>query len=103
MNYKVVKSFIDKLTGKGYNKGSTYTSSDDVRAAFLVSEGYLQSEESNALVTSKNRPDALKNMNMTELRKIAKNLSIKSYTKMKEDELIQAILSAENATGDGVG
>lgn len=99
MDYKVIKSFIDKVTNKGYNSGSTYTSIDDERATFLINEGYLKGESP----PPKHRADILKELNMTELRKIAKDKSIAGYTKLKEDALIQAIISTENGTGDGLG
>lgn len=96
MDYRVIKSFIDKVTNKGYNSGSAYSSNDDERAAFLINEGYLKGESS----PRKHRAEILKELNMTELRKIAKEKSIAGYTKLKEDELIQAIIRAE--TGDEI-
>lgn len=96
--YLVLQSFIDKVTNKGYNNGSTYTSVDDERAAFLINEGYLKGESS----PRKHRAEILKELNMTELRKIAKEKSVAGHTKLKEDELIQAIISAEKGTGDGL-
>ncbi|WHP40765.1 hypothetical protein QIX46_19765 [Lysinibacillus boronitolerans] len=41
MDYQVLKSFIDKETGKGYNAGSTFTSSDAERVSFLGENGYI--------------------------------------------------------------
>lgn len=44
MEYKVIESFIDSQTGKGYNEGSTFTSDDVERVTFLINKGYLEGE-----------------------------------------------------------
>ena len=41
MNYIVTKDFIERITGKHIAAGSTYTCSDDKRAAFLIEHEYI--------------------------------------------------------------
>lgn len=41
MEYIVTKDFIERITGKNIAAGSTYTCSDDKRAAFLIEHGYI--------------------------------------------------------------
>lgn len=41
MNYKVLKSFIDKNTRIGYNKGNTFSSDDAERVSFLYEKGFI--------------------------------------------------------------
>lgn len=42
----VVKSpFIDKITGKRYKRGDSYSHKSDKRIAFLIEEGFLDKEE----------------------------------------------------------
>lgn len=41
MDYIVTKNFIERVTGKNIAAGSTYTCSDDKRAAFLIEHGYI--------------------------------------------------------------
>jgi len=45
MKHLVIKSFIDKETGKGYNAGSTYESDDSERVAFLIDAGFLKGSQ----------------------------------------------------------
>ncbi|MGE6516641.1 hypothetical protein [Lysinibacillus sphaericus] len=42
MDHVVIKSFIDKETGKGYNAGSTFTSTDAERVSFLAESGFIK-------------------------------------------------------------
>ena len=83
MDYKVLKSFIDINTGIGYNRGSTFSSEDAARASFLGNQGYIQAPTSEIEIDK-------------TLLAEAKELKIKGYTKMKEEEL-RAAIDAENA------
>lgn len=40
MRVQVVRAFIDKITGQGYNDGSTYESEDTQRLQELYDGGY---------------------------------------------------------------
>lgn len=82
-SYQVLKSFIDNETGKGYNEGSTFTSPDAERVSFLASQGYIQA------------PTSESEIDRTLLAE-AKELKIKGYTKMTEEEL-RAAIDAKNA------
>ena len=74
--YQVLKSFTDKNTKTGYNAGSTFSSDDEERIAFLSGKGYLH-------VPIKKIDESL----LAE----AKLLKIKGYTKMNEENLREAI------------
>lgn len=78
---KVLKSFIDKNSNIGYNEGSTFSSDDEERVAFLIGNGYLHAP--------------VKKVDGSLLAE-AKELKIKGYTKMSEESLIAAI-EAEKA------
>ena len=84
-SYQVLKSFIDKSTGKGYNEGNTFTSTDAERVSFLGNQGYIQAPTSEIEIE----------IDKTLLAE-AKELKIKGYTKMKEEEL-QAAIATEKA------
>lgn len=85
MEYRVIKSFIDKNTGTGYNENNTFTSSDAERVSFLIDEGYIAGVKPQPTIQI---PEEL----LTE----AKESKIKGYTKMTEEEL-RAAIDAENA------
>ena len=89
MKHKVLKSFIDKTSLVGYNEGNTYESSDSERVAFLIEQGYLAGEI------------AVENLDYIQLKAQAKNLGIKGYNKMKQDELLAAIASVKVAETNG--
>ena len=40
MRVEVIRAFIDKVTGQGYNEGSTYESEDTKRLQELFDKGY---------------------------------------------------------------
>ena len=82
--HRVIKAFIDKETGKGYNEGSTFTSDDVERVTFLINKGYLLGEAS----TKKEEIDE-------KLLAEAKSLKVKGYTKMDEESLREAIDAAK--------
>lgn len=48
MKYTVLKSFIDKDTNKGYNKGNTFESDDSERVSFLSEKGFINGEVKKA-------------------------------------------------------
>lgn len=85
--YKVIKSFIDKDSGKYFR--DTFTSDDAERVSFLAKEGYL-----SILNNEKPHDDEI---TLTDLKTRAKILKIKGYTTMEKDELITAIDVAEKA------
>lgn len=85
MKHKVLKSFIDKTSLVGYNEGNTYESTDSERVAFLVDQGYI----------------AVENLDYIQLKAQAKELGIKGYNKMKQEELLAAIEAVKVADTDG--
>lgn len=87
MRHQVIRSFIDDHTAVGYNKGSTYTSDDVERVAFLYGQGFIKINSQMAKEKSEENLDALK--------KRASILKIKGYTKMTPKELENAIAHAE--------
>lgn len=89
MKHKVLKSFIDKTSLVGYNEGNTYESTDSERVAFLVDQGYIAGEI------------AVETLDYIQLKAQAKNLGIKGYNKMKQEELLAAIEAAKVADTDG--
>lgn len=89
MKHKVLKSFIDKTSLVGYNEGNTYESTDSERVAFLVDQGYIAGEI------------AVETLDYIQLKAQAKNLGIKGYNKMKQEELLAAIEAAKVAESDG--
>lgn len=89
MKHKVLKSFIDKTSLVGYNEGNTYESTDSERVAFLVEQGYIAGEI------------AVENLDYIQLKAQAKELGIKGYNKMKQEELLAAIEVAKVADTDG--
>lgn len=82
MDCKVIKSFIDKNTGIGYNEGNTFSSDDTERVSFLAEKGYIKQPKFEIRVDE------------TLLEK-AKELKIKGYTKMTKEELEEAIKLAK--------
>lgn len=76
--YKVLKSFTDKNSNIGYNEGNTFSSDDEERVAFLADKGYLQ------FIPPEKKVDE-------SLLVEAKELKIKGYTKMMEEDLLKAI------------
>ncbi|MBM7607569.1 hypothetical protein JOD29_000813 [Lysinibacillus composti] len=90
MKYKVLKSFIDSVTGIGFNIGNTFESTDSERVSYLASKGYIYKPEEQKQ-TKENQDEIV----LDELKAKAKELSIKGYTKMSEEELTAAIDAAE--------
>lgn len=87
--YQVLKSFIDKNSNTGYNEGSTFSSDDEERIAFLASNGYLHAPV-----------EIVDESLLTE----AKELKIKGYTKMTEENLrkaIEAVKAKKASEADG--
>lgn len=83
MRHQVIRSFIDDHTAVGYNKGSTYTSDDVERVAFLYGQGFIKIDSQMA------------EENLDVLKKRASILKIKGYTKMTPKELGNAVAQAE--------
>lgn len=83
-SYRVVNSFIDKISGKGFNTGSTFTSEDSERVSYLIQEGYLKGPPPKRQIDE-------------ALIAEGKRLKIKGYTKMDKVELTAAIEAAEKA------
>lgn len=89
LKYKVLKSFIDKTSRVGYNEGSTFSSDDEERVAFLFDKGYLHG--------------SVKKVDNSLLAE-AKALKIKGYTKMSEENLrkaIEAVKAKKASEADG--
>lgn len=89
MKHKVLKSFIDKVSLVGYNEGNTYESTDSERIAFLVQEKYIAGEIE------------VGNLDYIQLKAQAKELGIKGYNKMKQEELLAAIEATKVAETNG--
>ncbi|MFF5994798.1 Rho termination factor N-terminal domain-containing protein [Lysinibacillus sp. KU-BSD001] len=89
--YRVLKAFIDKVSGKGYNPGSTFKSDDNERVSFLAKKGFI-----HASLAEKKE----KELTLTDLKARAKELNISGYTKMERDELVEAIRVAEVGGGN---
>lgn len=89
MKHKVLKPFIDRVSLIGYNEGNTYESTDSERVAFLVEQGYIAGEI------------AVENLDYIQLKAQAKELGIKGYNKMKQEELLVAIEAAKVAETNG--
>jgi len=89
MKHKVLKSFIDKVSLVGYNEGNTYESKDSERIAFLVQEKYIAGEIE------------VGNLDYIQLKAQAKELGIKGYNKMKQEELLAAIEATKAAETNG--
>ena len=89
--HKVLKSFTDKESNIGYNEGNTFSSDDEERVAFLASKGYLFT------------PTEEKQVDEALLLE-AKELKIKGYTKMTEENLrkaIEAVKAKKASEADG--
>lgn len=60
MEYKVLKSFFDKNTGIGYNKGNTFSSEDADRVSFLSKEGFIEKPKEQVKKNASNRKGSTK-------------------------------------------
>lgn len=87
MKHQVIKTFIDAETMVGYNEGSTYTSEDVERVAFLHGQGFIKRNPTLRKQEEKAR--------FEDLKKRASALKIKGYTKMTPKELENAVARAE--------
>ena len=83
MKHNVIKSFIDKNTGIGYNVGNAFESDDSERVAFLNKNGYIDGDVE------------IVDAQYHELKAMAKELNIDGYNKMKKETLIEAIEKAK--------
>lgn len=90
MKYNVLKSFIDKDTGIGYNAGNTFESTDSERVSYLSEEGFIKTAK-----TQKQQEESPGITPLDELKIKAKELGIKGYTEMSEEELTVAIKDVE--------
>lgn len=81
MQHGVLRSFVDKETLIGYQRGNTYASTDVERVTFLDAEGYIKMNEK---------------MKIDSLKKRASILKVKGYTKMTPKQLAAAVGEASN-------
>jgi hypothetical protein len=100
----VIKAFRDKVTGKVYRKGDSYSLDDDKRVAFLIENGCLEgvSVKETPSIDIPEAPsndvaehNGLQLMTKKELTELLTRKDIKFNKSDSKEELIQLLLGGE--------